>query len=127
MTVQKVIGVNLNGQVPSANVAASPPASRFAGQILSGAGAQLAADTVSFSGRAQVQNTAQAGTTPALIRAAAAFAGGQIASTSAPKNGPAKSMADIFFGRSDSGSGLSADQKVTGGGASAFGGGSNQP
>ena len=125
MTVQKITVANLNGQVASATVAASPPASRFAGQILSGTGAQLAADTFSPSAKAAVQNMAQAGTTPALIRAAAAFAGGQIASTSTPKNGPAKSMADIFFGRSDSGSGLSADKKVTGGGASAFAGGSN--
>ena len=126
MTVSRVNGVNLNGALASPGAAAPSPVSKFAGQILSSSGAQLANDTVSFSGKAAVQNnTAQAGTTPALIRAAAAFAGGQLTASAAPKNSPAKSMAEVFFGRSDSGSGLSQDQKVSGGGASAFGGGNN--
>lgn len=124
MTVQKVLGPNLSGQVASSGGVSASSTSKFAGQILSAPVAQLASDTVSFSGKTQLPNQAQAGTTPALIRAAAAFAGGQ-AMVSAKNNGPSKSMADIFFGRSDSGSGLSHDQKVSGGGASAFGGGSN--
>lgn len=101
----------------------------FAGQILN-TSSQPAADVVSFSPAAQQQQVAataqQAKSYPgvaALVKAASSFVSGQAATAATPKeNAPTRAtLAQSFFGREDSGSGLSASQKIMGG--SAAGGG----